>query len=539
MRQIVIFSVFILTLNVHVMSQSKQTISVFKNGTGFFIKKVNPKIKDGVSIIENLPQALFGTIWFSTENGSIRSVTSELGSSTQKASTLFELLKANTGKKVRIVLQSGESVEGTIEKTGSYSKSEKIEASYIPLVSNSNTYLLLKTKDSWKTISDNSIRSIDFFDQPNEEFISEQSKRVVRLDFAKGNTSQSVDMMYMSKGIGWIPSYLITLKDEKNASLILTANFSNDAEDIQDGKLSLVVGVPNFAYSFLESPLTSKQTLAEFLQALNYGGTDYIGRGDLRNIASQSMSNTGYVSDGDGSSALEEAKITSKEDLYFYEIPFKVNLKKGDRAIYELLRGDFEYQHIYETQLATNSNDGYSYSYDRDREKKSKEPEKVWHSIQFKNTTGNPLTTGTVMIVNEENGIQKPISQDKLNYTVIGGRAKVKLTLSPDIEVMANEKETSREERVKKKDGYDYDLVNVEATITIKNRKSTFLKLNLTRDVWGEMIKSTHKWDLIKLAPYYYDYYLSKKNQVDWEVELKANESKEITYQYKVYIRRY
>ncbi len=536
MRQIVIFSVFILTLNVHVMSQSKQTISVFKNGTGFFIKKVNPKIKDGVSIIENLPQALFGTIWFSTENGSIRSVTSELGSSTQKASTLFELLKANTGKKVRIVLQSGESVEGTIEKTGSYSKSEKIEASYIPLVSNSNTYLLLKTKDSWKTISDNSIRSIDFFDQPNEEFISEQSKRVVRLDFAKGNTSQSVDMMYMSKGIGWIPSYLITLKDEKNASLILTANFSNDAEDIQDGKLSLVVGVPNFAYSFLESPLTSKQTLIEFLQALNYGNID--SRGRMDNITSQSMMNTlAYGAGSDGNS--EEIKMASSEDLYFYEIPFKINLKKGDRAIYELLRGDLQYEHIYEVVLATNSNDGYSYSYDQDRQKKSNEPEKVWHSIQFKNTTGNPFTTGTVMVVNAENGIQKPISQDKLNYTVIGGRAKVKLTLSPDIEVMASEKETSREERVKKKDGYDYDLVNVEATITIRNHKNTSLKLDLTREVWGEMIKSTHKWDVIKLAPYYYDYYLSKKNQVDWEVELKANESKEITYQYKLYIRRY
>lgn len=534
MRQIVIFSVFILTLNIHVMSQSKQTISVFKNGTGFFIKKVNPKIKDGVSIIENLPQALFGTIWFSTENGSIRSVTSELGSSTQKASTLFELLKANTGKKVRIVLQSGESVEGTIEKTGSYSKSEKIEASYVPVVSNSDTYLLLKTKEGWKTISDHSIRSIDFFDQPNEEFVSDQSKRVVRIEFSKGNNSKSVDMMYMSKGIGWIPSYLITLKDEKNASLILTANFSNDAEDIKDGNLNLVVGVPNFAYSFLESPLTSKQTLAEFLQALNYGNAEYGGRNDLRNIASQSMSNSlGFASNRDDDS--EEIKITSSEDLYFYEIPFKVNLKKGDRAIYELLRGDLQYEHIYEVVLATNSNDGYSYSYDQDRQKKSKEPEKVWHSIQFKNTTGNPLTTGTVMVVNSENGIQKPISQDKLNYTVIGGRTKVKLTLSPDIEVMATEKETSREERAKKKDNYDYDLVNVEATITIKNHKNTSLKLDLTRDVWGEMIKSTHKWDVIKLAPYY----LSKKNQVDWEVDLKANESKEITYQYKVYIRRY
>ena len=506
------------------ISQAKQTISVFKNGTGFFVKKPDLKWKGNIGIIEFVPDALFGTVWFSTSDNAIKTTSSDFQKIAEKASTLFELLKANMGKRVKINLTSNESFEATVDR---------IEANYATL----------KTKDGWKTIADNMIRSIDFMDQPNYEFIQDKTKRVITIERSK-SSSADVDMMYMQHNIGWAPCYQIDLKDHNGkGALILSANFSNDAEDLQNAHLNLVVGVPNFMYAYLLSPLTSNQSVQQFIAMLEgRSGGYYNDNKDERGTTSKILMNAPVMAAdyNDNQENNEEIKVLSKEDLYFYEIPGVVNLKKGARAIYELIRADIQYEHIYEATLLPNSNNGYDYNYNANQVGKDKKPSEVWHSIQFKNTTGQPLTTGTAMIVKTEQDIVKPMSQDKLNYTVVGGRAKIKMTLSPDIEVFAKEEEKSRQEKIKEKDGYYYDLVTIEAKINIHNHKNNTVKLNIDRQVWGDMQNCSEQWQVTKLAPdyYYSSYYYSKKNNVAWDINLKANEEKEITYQYKVYLRR-
>ena len=506
------------------MSQARQTISVFKNGTGFFVKKPDLKWKGNIGIMESVPDALFGTIWFSTSDNSIKTTSSDFQKIAEKAGTLFELLKANMGKKVKINLNSNESFEATVDR---------IELNYATL----------KTKDGWKTIADNMIRSIDFFDKPNYEFVQDKTKRVITIERSKSSPAD-VDMMYMQHNIGWVPCYQIDLKDDNGkGALILSANFSNDADDLQNAHLNLVVGVPNFMYSYLPSPLTSAQSVQEFIAMLEGRSGGYYSRAvGGRSITSQALMNAPVMNAeyNDNQENNEEIKVLSKEDLYFYEIPGVVNLKKGARAIYELIRSDIQYEHIYETTLISNSNNGYDYNYNANQVGEDKKPSEVWHSIQFKNTTGQPLTTGTAMIVKTEQGVVKPMSQDKLNYTVVGGKGKVKMTLSPDIEVFAKEEEKSRQEKIKEKDGYYYDLVTIEAKINIHNHKNNTVKLNIDRQVWGDMQNCNEPWKITKLAPdyYYSNYYYSKKNNVEWDINLKANEEKGITYQYKVYLRR-
>lgn len=504
-------------------SQTKQTISVFKNGTGFFVKKPDLKWKGNVGTVESVPDALFGTIWFSTLDNSIKTTIGEFQKIAEKAGTLFELLKANTGKKVKINLNSNESFEATIDS---------MEANYATL----------KTKDGWKIIADNTIRSIDFTDKPNYEFVRDKTKRVISIERSK-LSSADIDMMYMQRNIGWVPCYQIDLKEGNGkGSLVLSANFSNDAEDLQNAHLNLVVGFPNFIYASLLSPLISDQNVQDFIAMLEGKNSEYYKEKKMQSITTQRLSNAMVMAaDYDGNDENNgEITILPKEDLYFYEIPGVVNLKKGARAIYELIRSDIQYEHIYETTLISNSNNGYDYNYNTNQVGKDKKPSEVWHSIQFKNTAGQPLTTGTAMIVKTEQGTVKPMSQDKLSYTVVGGKAKVKMTLSPDIEVFAKEEEKSRQEKIKEKDGYYYDLVTIEAKINIHNHKNNTVKLNIDRQIWGDMQHCNEPWKITKLAPdyYYSNYYYSRKNNVEWDMNVKANEEKEITYQYKLYLRR-
>ena len=57
--------------------------------------------------------------------------------------------------------------------------------------------------------------------------------------------------MYFRPGIRWIPTYRIDLrqKDGKNmAQVSLQAEILNEAEDLHDVPLDIVVGVPNFRF---------------------------------------------------------------------------------------------------------------------------------------------------------------------------------------------------------------------------------------------------------------------------------------------------
>ena len=97
------------------------------------------------------------------------------------------------------------------------------------------------------------------------------------------------------------------------------------------------------------------------------------------------------------------------------------------------------------------------------------------------------------------------------------------------------EKEIARKENIKLQDSSYFDLVTIESKITIKNSKKKDIKLNVNRVVEGELLNSSHKWNVNYLNIYKVQ---NKTNKIEWETDLKAEESKEIKYKYSIYIRR-
>ena len=78
-------------------------------------------------------------------------------------------------------------------------------------------------------------------------------------------------MFYMQKGIYWVPNYLVTLRDDGKADVRLRATVMNDIEDFEDTELNFVVGVPTFRYSQVSSPLSSTESVAQFMNSLARG----------------------------------------------------------------------------------------------------------------------------------------------------------------------------------------------------------------------------------------------------------------------------
>ncbi|WP_338793639.1 hypothetical protein [Bernardetia sp. MNP-M8] len=515
-----------------------QRVAVFKNGTGFFFNPMSLKAeKDGEQkgkfIIKSLPQALFGTFWFYTNGkpiSSLKSYESEESTESKKSTSLPEMLYGNVGQTVELTLKGN--TENQTEIVG------KIQD--VNLQSGMIFLETTKPKVGFMAISMNEIKSISFTKKPNTDYSPTEKQRIIEVEIDNASSQENVEMAYLQRGIGWLPSYLVHLKDDKKAQIVLRAELVNDAEDIKDATLSLVVGVPNFKYDKLVSPFVSNQSLESFLNQLNGSGNNLYRRqqGAMSNmITTQSMNYESMDMDvvGGGGNT-DEIETQSQEDLFFYTRK-GVSLPKGGRALYSLFNEEVDYKHIYEVELPQNN--GYNVVYKQENEQKND----VYHSLELKNTTGFPWTTGTAMVTQprktKEGTVSttaepQVLSQDMLKYTAKTSKTMLRLTVAPDIMVKDNEQETDRETDIKKKK-IVYDLVTATATIEVKNYKDKEINLKVSRTIIGEMLKTDSDWETKKRPNYYA---INPVNDVTWELKLAKGESKTITYSYQFYVRK-
>jgi hypothetical protein len=494
-----------------------KSISIFKNGSAFYIKNATVNTKDGgYTVSEGLPAPLFGTFWMFSKSKELNGISSFDDDVKKKTDviSIHDMLLANLGSEV--TLFSGEDqLKGKIEKVNA-----KI--------------VVLSNGGKWSAVELSGVRKMELESEPNMQFDLEQKQKVLHVNFLSKKPKQELDLMYMQKGLGWLPNYLIELKDEKTAQLTLRAAVINDAEDIENTDISFVVGVPNFKYAHMVSPLFGTKEVASFLGGL---GNRYSNlRNEMDNfgnsIASQSIS---YNVDEDwagNSFTPSSVDGASHEDLYFYNIK-NVSLKKGGRALHTILQTEVPIEHIYEVDLPQNGNNDI---YRRSLNFSSNHSNEVWHSIKINNNCGKPFTTGTAMVTKLTDGKRKPISEDKLTYTPDAGHSFLKLTTAPEVNIVDNEKEVSRVAN-KKKDhnGYYYDLVTVEGEVRVKNYKDKKIDLNIRRAVVGKLTSSAPDWKTSKQVTLYGT--LNEVNDVCWEIKMGANESKLIKYKYEILIR--
>jgi len=494
-----------------------KSISIFKNGTAFYIKNANVDTEDGnYTVSEELPMPLFGTFWMfskSKELGAISSFDAEVEKPTEAVS-IKDMLKANVG--ATVVLHKGdETVEGKIEKA-------------------SDNIVVLTKSGKWSVVEIAGISKMELTSEPNLRYDLKQKQRVLHVNFLSKKAKQDVDLMYLQSGLGWLPNYLIELTDKDKAQLTLRATVINDAEDIKNTDISFVVGVPNFKYAKTTSPLFGVHQVAGFLGQL---GNRYQNlRNEMDNfsntIASQSIT---YGTDADWAGASFTPSAVdgaAHEDLYFYNIK-NVSIKKGGRSLHQILQTEIPIEHIYEADLPQNgSNDIYRRSLDFSSNHKNQ----VWHSIKVNNNSGKPFTTGTAMVTTIVDGKRKPISEDKLTFTPDKGHSFLKLTMAPEVNIIDNEEEVARVENKKKTHNYFYDEVTVEGEIKVRNYKDEKIALNVRRTIVGQLESSNPEWLKSKRVAIYGN--LNNTNDVCWELEMEPNEKKTIKYKYKILIRR-
>jgi hypothetical protein len=159
----------------------------------------------------------------------------------------------------------------------------------------------------------------------------------------------------------------------------------------------------------------------------------------------------------------------------------------------------------------------------------------VTHAIRLQNETPNPFTTASVLITKRDGDKILPLSQDILYYTPKKGKTDVNMSTTSDVKVSHAEMQKERIENAERWHEYNWDKHKIEGKLTVKNYKNTDCTIIVARQVFGMMKDSNRPWTLKEMTPV--NGYYNKNNYVEWEIEIKAGETKEITYSYDYFYR--
>lgn len=515
-RSIAALLLFLGPVSLAFSQAAQQQIAVFKNGTGFFIHTENVSADEGFYVRELLPRAVFGTYWLEAEGNAIKSISTyeDRRKARYPISCLADLLIGLKGKRVTLQLEGRPPLSGTLTLTN---------RDLVILKEADGKSHALMAKDVKGVTSDTELPSaID----------TAQNKRILRVDLSKKASRQPLRMMYLQYGIAWMPTYLIDIESDTKATLTLRAELMNDVEDLENAQIDLVVGVPNFQFGNLLSPLVSGQSVEDFVNILSGGSARpklYMANARMMSQSYDAYESAGYYADDMFEPVPPQMEGSQVEDLFFYNAG-NVTLKKGGRASLNVLNAPVTIKHLYDVNLPSNSS-GDTYM------PASQEPQKseVWHSIELTNNTRSPLTTGAALLTVKENDRIRTLCQSMLNYTAINDKSRIRITSVPNVVVRHSESQVGRQENIKIKDRH-YDLLTVEGKIELKNLHTKDLELLISRNVKGDLKQSSSDWKVKKLVSFYNS--INTDNQVEWEVKMKKGEEMTITYRYQIYAYR-
>jgi hypothetical protein len=527
-------------------------VAAFKNGLAFVVKQGDVRLEAGVGNLAPVPNATLGSLWIAPNDAgaSLDEVVAHRYkvSAQQNLTALADVLLANAGKVVAVVDNNQKEYTGEIvgfrqaEKSSVVAAPQNSESFYsnaLPVAPQPHAqpeFLLLKSDGKLLALYFHNIARVILPADPVLQQAQEEERKALRFKI-KGETGHAnLTMGYLEHGLGWTPSYLVSLQDDKTAQITMQAVLVNDAEDLKDTDLFFVVGVPNFAYSNVPSPMALQQSLLEFMQAA-------ASRRNEKDALSYSNAITGQMIGGvigglgqeaapSFATTTQELQGAQEEDLFLYSRK-NVTLARGERATYNVFSETVNYEHIYEWNLEDQPRvDGFGNAQNNvnsgsDRGTK----DNIWHALRLKNTTKFPWTSAPTMVISGT----KPLSQDTVPYTPKGATSSLKLTVATDIRASHEENEVERQKDLQRRRNYNYDQVTVEGTLTIKNYKSKEVRLSIADRVRGTVESQTDDGKAAKLAEAIaVDNPLSR---LTWEVTLKAGEEKIIKYRYKVWLR--
>ena len=359
-----------------------------------------------------------------------------------------------------------------------------------------------------------------------------------------GNGPAKLKLEHFGPGVRWIPTYRVSLGADGKAEMLMQAEILNEGEDLSDVEVDLVVGVPNFRFREVVSPMSMESTLINFLQRV---APQIMGQGMSNALFTQRAGEyRGQVPEpgtsGPGVPAVpKELVAEGAQDLFTYHLP-KLSLEVGERAAVPIISAKVPFRHLYawDVQLSRTGVESLPGAGPHVSPLRLLKNE-VWHLVEMSNETNVPWTTGSALVMDG----YLPVGQELLTYTSVGGRCQLPLTVAVDVRGTYEEQETGRELKAINYNGYDYTRVTKKGTLRVTNYKKEAINLVVTC-AFGGNATEVPDGGKVTVSDFQSGDWNSNFNghpglnghsTVQWEIQLDPGKSKVLTCVYSYYTR--
>jgi hypothetical protein len=537
-------------------------VTVFKDGHAFVAHHgVLPTETNGNVVMDYLPTPVIGTFWpyASGKDAKLSGVTAgrRLVKTERTALTIHELLEANVGATAEITDDRTNRYTATIigfptrsieelQRTSPGDTTEKL-----PL---KGSVILLRTEEGTKAVPVEQIRNVTFKDfkatTGHEEY-----RNVLTLDLdwngKRAARETEVGLMYLQKGIRWIPSYKVTLDGKGNAVVRLQATIINELTDLHETDVNLVIGVPTFAFKETIDPIALQQAAAQLSQYFQSNPSADVRNGLLAaNFSNAIMTQTARMGEYRQTSAEPagdpvDIEGSRTEDLFVFNIK-RVTLRKGERTAVHIVEYTIPYEDIFVLDLPFTPPPEVRLSSGQQQElQRLFNAPKVMHKVRLQNKGAYPLTTAPALIMRGG----AVIAQAMMTYTAAGATSDLALTTAVDVQVQRSENETKRTPNALEHNGSRYMRIDMEGKITLINHRKTAAKIEVNRYLLGTADSASDGGKITRLnvfddaeagvthAPWWHWYgwpswwhQFNGTAKISWNFELAPGKSENVEY---------
>lgn len=562
-------------------------VTVFKDGHALVMARGPAKLENGWCRTRDVPSPLLGAFWtFAADEGAevdfVKAGFVEAEES-RPCLTFEEIIQANIGKKAVIVehpkdadaashegvllaflehetereIEASQTVPASYDRWGRYVPNQPVQEVKKEKVESLASFVMLRTDDGVQLIKRENIRSICLAEE-NPATEHKQKTEVREIAFhviGKGANlleQAHVGMVFIQRGIRWIPDYRIELLDGGKARLSLQGTIINELADMEDVDLRLVVGVPNFIMKDSLSPMALREI---GLKLSSYFAPPSWRRGETRAdyLSNALMSQAVVTVRGEPEPSSGGPDIPSegqREDLFVYH-KAGITLRKGERAVVKLLEVTVPYEDIYTWDIPAIPPREMWRHVNQDQIRQlvnALGAAKVMHEIRLTNTGSVPWTTGPATIFKEGT----PLGQQVLTYTSVKNKVDLPVTVATDLNTRKEEVEVSRKLRDITLNSTDYTRVVLHGTLTVTNFKDRPVQIFVTRQILGTataasldgkitlsnvvedatLLREESWWWYWWSWPWWF-YHVNSLSEVSWKTVIPAGKS--ATFEYDWY----
>lgn len=581
-------------------------ITVFKDGHTFVLHAAKmPTDAEGNVSLDYLPTPILGTFWpySADKNASLISVTAgpRRVKVEKTALNVRELIEANPGAKITLTQTDGKSFDAEIVRV----PRREVEAptvSAAPTESRPAYYngygganapplketppradaVLVRTKEAVIAVPFSLIKKVAFRGPYKENVATDEYKNrlLLKLDWAKNKIAKTADvgMVYLQKGVRWIPHYRISIDGKGNAIVRLQATLINELADFKDVTANLVIGTPSFFFKDTPDPISLQQSfpaLSRYFQSDSqtghafssaimsqggFGGGGFGGgrTGGLLTFGRHSC--LVEIQDNPPNGTLDNISADKNEDLYVFAIKH-ISLRRGETMALTIAEVSVPYRDVYTLEMPfappeTVKENTNQISRDQLAElNRIARTPRARHRIRLTNTSSSPFTTAPALIVSGD----RVLAQGLTTYTPTGGDLDVTLTTAGDIKTTGGEHIEKQTSNVTGPNGASYfTLFEKAGEFTVTNFGVRAIKLEVIRFIPGKVGTVTPQGTVTQVGlgdndnedyynggsrPYWWNWYywpwywdqFNGLSRIAWSVELEPGKSTTLKYTYRYF----